>query len=365
MPTPRAVAIRSARVSLRFAPHPQFHGARFNSTRADSDVTHKARDSAISISHIISGLIGGSAVIFSGYLFYHFSGIKPAVDTVVNVSNNLKTAKTRIKESFSPSNQALSYIRSIAKAHVAFIPGGSWAVDSIFDLTDELHSTRRKEIDSIIFDAYNDIKKITDKRGSMNVGSLLAILGVLRRRVGELGKVAGKASSDAVSPILKRYPGLRDALGGKWGEFRDFARSHGPETQRVYNDAENKIINTVESKGVNAASIATIVRIVRDKSGEAKRVAENTSWDAWDHARKQAGSAWQRMPDVRKVLDDDASSLTKFGGSIATMSSIHARKAWGLVKQTADSTGRVSGNKFSEFKKFISKKVGPAERGEK
>ncbi|KAH7335784.1 hypothetical protein B0J17DRAFT_719405 [Rhizoctonia solani] len=251
---------------------------RFNSTRAD--VTRKTRSISPPIAHLVSGL----------------AGIKPAVDTAIKLSNSLNDAKLQVQDQLSakPPNEALAYLRSAAKSYVLFIPGGSWAMDSIFDTIDELHKTHRQEVDSIVYDAYNDIKNIINECGPLNAGSALAIFGVLRRRVGELGRVAGKASSDAVSLILDRNPKLREALGSKWTELKDLASRNGPETKKVYDDAANEILDTVQSKGVTEASVASMSQI---------------------------------------------------------------------VKQTADSQGRASGQKLNKFGKFVLEKVDVASQG--
>ncbi|CAE6419112.1 unnamed protein product [Rhizoctonia solani] len=363
MSTSRTLAMRSARVSLRSAPRPQARGTRFYAVQAD--VGHTAGPSPVSSSHVASGLAGGGVVLIGGYLWYQFSGVKTAVDASQRVSNTLNSAKTQIKNSLPPPNEALSYLRSVSKSYAVFIPGGSQYVDSVFDSIDELHDSHGEEIDSIISGAYNDIKKIANERKSMDVDSALAILGVLQRRAGELGNVAGKLSSDAVSPILDRYPKLRDALGGNWDEFKDFARRHGPEAKKLYDDTANKIIDTVKSNGVTAASVATIVQIVRDKSDEAKRVAENTAKDAWARARKQAGPALDKMPEIKKVLDENASTLMSVGGGVAAMSGGNSREIWDRIKQVADAKGNISESKLNELKDFILEKVEAAKKGGK
>ncbi|CAE6448682.1 unnamed protein product [Rhizoctonia solani] len=362
MSASRTLAMRSARV-FRSAPHPKVRGARFNSMQAD--VTHTAGPSPVSSSHIASGLAGGGVVLIGGYLWYQFSGVKTAVDTSRRVSNTITSAKDQIKSSLPPPNEALSYLRSVAKSYAVFIPGGSQYLDSVFDSIDELHNSHRDEIDSIISGAYNDIKKISNERKSMDLDSALAILGVLQKRVGELGNVAGKLSSDAVAPILERHPKLRDALGDNWDELKDFAKRHGPEAKKLYDDTANKIIDTVKSNGVTAASVATIVQIVREKSDEAKRIAEKTGKDAWERARKQAGPALDKMPDIKKVLDENATTLMSVGGGVAAMSGGNTREIWDRVKQVADSKGRIGDDKLNELKDFILEKVEAAKKGGK
>jgi thymidine phosphorylase len=119
----------------------------------------------------------------------------------------------------------------------------------------------------------------------------------------------------------------------------------------------------VKSNGVTAASVATIIKIVREKSDEAKQVAEKTGRDAWERARKQAGPVLDKMPDIKKVLDENASTLMSAGGGVALMSGGNSREIWDRIKQLADTKGNISEDKLNELKKFILEKVEAAKNG--
>lgn len=312
----------------------------------------------------MSGLAGGGAVLVGGYLMYYFSDLKTAVDASNRVTSTLKNAKDQVRQSIPPPNEALSYLRSVARSYAVFIPGGAASIDSVFDSVDELHAAHREEVDAIISGAYKDIKKIIDERKSVNVDSVLAVLGVLQKRAAELGNVTGNLTSDAVAPILERHPKLRDSIGGSWDEFKDFAKRNGPAVKKLYDDTANKIVDTVQSKGVTPTSIATIVQIVRDKSEEAKKVAENTAKDAWERARKQAGPTLDKIPEIKKTLDENASVLMSIGGGgIAAMSGANVREIWNRIRQVADIKGGINEDRVNELKDFILEKVEEAKRG--
>lgn len=263
-------------------------------------------------------------------------------------------------------NEAISYLRSVAKSYAVFVPGAAATIDSTFDSIEELHNSHKDEVDAIISGAYKDIKKITNERKSMDMDSVLAILGVLQKRAGELGTVASQLSSDAISPILEKHPKLRDSIGGSWDELKFLADRHGPEVKKLYDSTTAKITETVSSQGVTAASIASIVQIVREKSNEAKKLAEKGAKDAWDRASKQAAPALEKMPDVKKVLDENATTLMSVGGGgLAAMGGSNVKEIWDRIRQVADKKGGIDEKSIDELKKFILDKVEAAKKGGK
>ncbi|KAF8608722.1 hypothetical protein BDV93DRAFT_465679 [Ceratobasidium sp. AG-I] len=354
----RTLAMRSARTQLRAVPRTRIPGPRFNSTQAGSQ--------APSQSHLASGLAGGGVVLLGGYLWYYFSGVKTAVDTSKRISSSITSAKDRAVASLPEPNEAISYLRSVAKSYAVFVPGAAGAIDSTFDSIEELHNSHKDEVDAIISGAYKDIKKIANERKSLDMDSVLAILGVLQRRAGELGTVAGQLSSDAVAPFLEKNPKLRDAIGGSWDEFKSLADRHGPEVKKLYEDTTAKVTDTIKSQGVTVASIASIVQIVREKSEQAKKLAEKGAKDAWDRASKQAAPALEKMPDVKKVLDENASVLMSVGGGgLAAMGGSNVKEIWDRIKQVADKKGDLDEKTIDELKKFVLDKVEDVKKGGK
>ncbi|KAG8725055.1 hypothetical protein FRC12_003224 [Ceratobasidium sp. 428] len=357
MSASRTLAMRSAaRAQLRAVPRTRIPGARFNSTQPINN--------SASQSHLVSGLAGGGVVLLGGYLWYHFSGLKTAVNTSQRISSTITSAKNQAIQSLPEPNQAIQYLRSVAKSYAVFIPGAAASIDSTFDAIEELHDSHRDEVDEIISGAYTDIKKIVNQRKSMDLDSAFAIVGVLQQRLGEFATFAGNLSSDVMTPILDKNPKLRDALGGSWDELKSLANRHGPEVKKLYDDTANKITNTVKSQGVTASSLASIVQIVREKADEARKLAERGAKDAWERARKQAGPALDKMPDVKKVLDENASTLMSVGGGgLAAIGGSNAKEIWDRIRQVADAKGGVDQKKVDELRQFIQDKVQKATKG--
>ncbi|QRV94098.1 hypothetical protein RhiJN_22116 [Ceratobasidium sp. AG-Ba] len=357
MSASRTLALRSAaRTQLRAVPRTRVPGPRFNSTQAGNTTFNQ--------SHLVSGVAGGGAVLLGAYIWYQFSGIKTVVQTSQRISSSITSAKNKAVESLPEPNEALQYLRRVAKSYAVFVPGASASIDATFDALDELHDQHREEFDKIINGTYNDIKKVVNERKTMNVDSALAVLGVLQHRLGEFATFAGNLSSDAISPILEKHPQLRDSLGGSWDELKSLAKKHGPEVKKLYDDTANKIISTVESQGVSASSLASIVQIVREKRDEAKRLAERGAKDAWERARRQAGPALDKMPEIRKTLDENASTLMSIGGGgLAAIGGSNVKEIWDRINQLANSKGGIDQNKVDELRRFIQEKVDQAKQG--
>ncbi|KAG9119799.1 hypothetical protein FRC07_005009 [Ceratobasidium sp. 392] len=357
MSTSRTFAMRSAaRTQLRAVPRTRVPGPRFNSTQPANNTVNQ--------SHLVSGLAGGGVVLLGGYLWYHFSGLKTAVNTSQRISSTITSAKNQAIQSLPEPNEAIKYLRGVAKSYAVFVPGAAAAIDSTFDSIEELHDSHREEVDKIINGTYTDIKKIVNERKSVDLDGALAVLGVLQKRFGEFATFAGNLSSDAITPILDKNPKLRDALGGSWDELKSLAKRHGPEVKKLYDDTANKIIDTVKSQGMTAASLASIVQIVREKSDQAKQLAERGAKDAWERARKQAGPALDKIPDVKKVLDENASTLMSVGGGgLAAIGGSNAKEIWDRVKEVADAKGGIDQKKVDELRQFIQDKIDQASKG--
>lgn len=101
-------------------------------------------------------------------------------------------------------NEALAYLRSTAKAYAILIPGASATIDATFDAIDELHNAHREEVDVIIYNTYDDIKKLASS-GSVDLNTTLAILGAIQQRVVELSIIANKVHSKAIPAILDSH----------------------------------------------------------------------------------------------------------------------------------------------------------------
>jgi hypothetical protein len=206
-------------------------------------------------------------VLLGGYLWYHFSGI-----------GNVAKDKTPVPK----LNKALEYLHSIVKSYTTSIPGDSSSTDATFDsIKDlELHKWQRKEVDRIIWEAYEDVKKIVSEQKSMDLDSALAVLDALQKRTGELRAVVSKVSSGVTTPMPDKHLKLCESIGRSWSELKSRAERHVSEVKKVHDSTADKIAQTISSQGVSATSVSSIIQIVRENSDEAKKLAEKRAKDA-------------------------------------------------------------------------------------
>ena len=141
----------------------------------------------------------GKLTATAGYMYYHFSGAKKAVDASRAASQYYQETKAAIASKAPKSpNEALDYLRDVARSYLVVIPGARPHVDAAFDTIDELRDTHGEDVNRIVSDGYEEVRVIIKDSGSMDAGMAMKILDVLRRRSAELEELGKKAGKDAV-----------------------------------------------------------------------------------------------------------------------------------------------------------------------
>lgn len=175
-------------------------------------------------------------------MYYHFSGAKKAVDASRAASQYYQETKAAIASKAPKSpNEALDYLRDVARSYLVVIPGARPHVDAAFDTIDELRDTHGEDVNRIVSDGYEDVRVIIKDSGSMDAGTAMKILDVLRRRSAELEELGKKAGKDAFGSLSEKYPQLSEKLGGGYEEFKNLAQSKGPEAKRVYDETSGQV----------------------------------------------------------------------------------------------------------------------------
>lgn len=187
-------------------------------------------------------------MLLSGYTYYHFSGVKTAVQTAQSAQDYIRDTSNRVASTVSEHaknpSKALQKLRQVAHSYVALIPGAEAWVDSTFDVFDKVAETHGDEADRIASEAYAEIEKvIKDKGGATNVdaGAAWKIVDVLRRKMAELGELAKGAGQTAIGPILDKHPEVRDKIGGGYDQLRSLAESHGGEAKKILDDTTKQV----------------------------------------------------------------------------------------------------------------------------
>ncbi len=175
-------------------------------------------------------------------MYYYFSGAKAAVDASRTASQYYQETKAAIaaKAPKSP-NEALDYLRDVARSYLVIIPGARPHVDAAFDTIDELRSSHGDDVNRIISDGYDEVRVVIKDSGNMDAATAMKILDVLRRRSAELEELGKKAGKDAFGSLSEKYPQLSDKLGGGYEEFRRLAESKGPEAKKLYDETSGQV----------------------------------------------------------------------------------------------------------------------------
>lgn len=193
----------------------------------------------------------------TGYTWYHFSGVKKAVDAARSAKIYLEQTKHRLR---SKPADALSSLRQAAKSYVAIIPFAGIFVDKAFDSIDEVVDAHSDEAQAIAAKTYEDLQAVIeghdDKAGAQTA---LKILAILRRDAKEITAVGLKVGGSVIDPLAKKFPAVQDAVRGSVDNFKSFSQTKLPEVRQVYNSTEQQVktgfIHTCfQDKGLHSSS---------------------------------------------------------------------------------------------------------------
>lgn len=331
---------------------------RFQSTTAGTGPSSSA-----STSHLAAGVAGGAVVLGGGYVFYHFSGAKKAVDVSRTAQQYYAQAKQTVVEKAPKNpNEVLNFLRSTVKSYAGFIPGGSSYVDSTFDTLDQLHESHREEVDKILQSAYDEINGILkEKKEGLDVDTAWKILDVVKRRTGELEEVGKQAGKDLFQNVAEKYPQVSEKLGGGYQELKDMAQKRGPEARKILDDATNQVQKIFE-KGFSADALNQARELIQSKTDEVRKLAEKSSQDAWKRTLQEAGPYLDKLPDIKQVVEENAQKFIAAGTVSLSGSSSTVQEVFARVKEVAESG---DDKKKQELKDFISKKASDAEQQSK
>ncbi|KAI0633350.1 hypothetical protein C8Q77DRAFT_1217776 [Trametes polyzona] len=330
---------------------------RFQSTSSTS------QGSAFDASHIAAGLAGGGVVLLGGYAWYHFSGVKKAVDASQTAANYYQQTKAAIAEKAPKNpNEALDYLRDVARSYLVVIPGARPHVDAAFDTIDELRESHGEEVNRIVSDGYEEVRVIVqDQSSGLDVATAMKIFDVLRKRSSQLQDLGQKAGKDAFGSLSEKYPQLSEKLGGGYDELRRLAESKGPEAKKLYDDT-SKQIKEIFSKGFSQESLDQARQLIQSKKAEVRKLAESSSQDAWNRAMKEAGPYLDKLPDIKQLLSENQDKFIAAGAATLSGGSSSTQEIFKRIKEAAEGDGAKSKEKLKELREFVQKKAEEAEQ---
>jgi len=245
-----------------------------------------------------------------GYAWYHFSGTKQIVTTAKTVLDSANQTKEKIKQATPSTDAALKFLRSTAKTYAAAIPGGAYMIDQSFDQLEKLAESHGEQVKQIVTDSYSQLQDTLASAKGKDAGD--AVLAVINDAVGKLKELGSKIDQDVIGPFLEKNPQLQKALEGSQDQLKEIMQKQGPEAKRIRDDTYKQLSGLVAA-GLTGDSIQKAVALIQQKSTEVSKLASQTGADAWEAASKNAQPLLNKLPDVKKMLDEQ---LPKMQGVI-------------------------------------------------
>ncbi|OBZ67209.1 hypothetical protein A0H81_12858 [Grifola frondosa] len=292
-------------------------------------------------SHIAAGVVGGAIVVVGGYTWFHFSGAKKALDASNTAIAFFQKSKNAIKEKTRSSpNDALNFLRNVAKSYAAIIPGAQTFVDAAFDTLDELRESHGEEVNKIVAEAYREVQKILkESSNSVDLETGLKIMEALRRHIGKLEQVGRKAGNDIFSPLAEKYPRVAERLGGGYEELRTMAERKGPEAKKILDDTMGQV-NELLSKGYSQDALNQARQLIQCKASQVRGLAQSSPQHAWNMAVQQAAPYLDKLPGIKQLLNENTSKFMSTGADAPSDGESGAAEVFARVKDAAEKRWR-------------------------
>ncbi|KAI0342149.1 hypothetical protein BDW22DRAFT_1484995 [Trametopsis cervina] len=315
---------------------------RFQTTASTSG---PAPSGSSATTHAAAGVAGGAVVLLGVYGFYHFSGAKKAVDGAKAASTYYQQTKSAIVEKAPKNpNEALQFLRSIAKSYAGIIPGASTYVDSTFDSLDELHDTHGDELNKILQGAYDEIqgvlKDVKNQDGAgVDAATAVKLMSILRKRVGELNELGKKAGSDVFSKLEEKYPTVAQSIGSSYGDLKNLAQRGGPEAKELVDESISQVQDLLKNSKNPQDAWAKATDLVQSKSQKVKELV-------WDKVAEEA----KEHPELVKIMEENRQTFVSQGVNVRSLKEVLERV------RAAAKEGSLDDGKLKELKDFVKTK---------
>jgi arsenate reductase-like glutaredoxin family protein len=323
-------AARCARRPAARVANPQFRAQkpRFQSTESAMSGNSGAG------SHAAIGAVSGAAAALTvGYIFYRQSGARDVVVASKTAKGYVNSATQKIKEQTPEPNEALQWLRNAAQSYAAFIPGAKTYVDSAFDDLDAIRAKHGKEVDDIVREAYDEMRK--------TLGN------------GDMSLVTAHKTWDVITKHMSRIadPQLKEKLGGNVDKLKEYGDKYGPEAKKEVDRTWNQISDVVKT-GMSAANIEKIRSIVQEKVEKLKKMGD----EAWDKGMEQAKPYLDKNPQVKKLVEENADALK--GGDVQQLyervkSAVEKGDMGDLESYVKSAAGKAKDAGFGDYEKYL------------
>lgn len=221
------------------------------------------------------------------------------------------------------------------------IPGASGFVDSAFNDLDAVRSKHGKEVDSIIKEAYGELKDISQE--GMSVTAATKAWGILQKHLKRISDLAGDAASD----IISNHPALKEKVGGNLDQLKQIGDKYGPEAKKQVDETWDQIQEIVKS-GVSASTISKVQSLLQEKVQKIQELGGKV----FDQGMEKAKPYLDKSPEVKKLLEDNKEKLKKNG---------NVQELYERVKDAVQS-GKI--DTLKEYVQNTVKKVGQGSGGD-
>ncbi|KAL7272048.1 hypothetical protein RUND412_005160 [Rhizina undulata] len=340
---PVVVCIRTAGMRRSVVRYPV--GRRYESTFARFTNFTKQLDPQVS--GIAAGATGGLVTLLIGYIWYNVSGTKKVIDASKRAIDSIESIQATITELTPSPAIALPFIHSAVKEYSLLIPDGGNALDTAFD---ELYiiSDEPGEAEIILIDTYKDLKKYLQKEG-MTQDSAKKASEIVRRgalKLKELGKDVGYQ-------ILEKYPQLKEKIGSSLSQLRNLGKKYGSDGQKIV-DETYKQVQDIADKDLSLEAINSAANVVNAKTEELKELGGKLSDKAWEDSSKEVQKILDKMPEVKRILEQNMNAIKSVALSGGVSSTI-IPQVFDQVK-TISTEGPTKEN-IEKFQNFVEQKI--------
>ncbi|KAL1583370.1 hypothetical protein WHR41_08054 [Cladosporium halotolerans] len=247
---------------------------------------------------LAGGLAGGSIALFTGFLFYHFSGARGVVNSIHSAKSTADSAFQSTTKYAPEPGKAIQWLRETVDSYTKFIPGASYYVDRAFDDLEKIRGKHGEEVDAIVRESYDEMKKLTNN--GFNADSASKAWEVLQQTFVRIGRLAGDAAED----ILDNHPQLKEKVGGKFGQLKQMGEQYGPEAKKQVDETWDEVQKILQS-GFSMTAVTKIQKLVQDKSEELKKYGDQ----AWQKGMEQAKPLLDKSPQVKELVENNKEKL--------------------------------------------------------
>jgi len=273
---------------------------------------------------LYGGLFGGGAAVAVCYMFYHFTGVRGAVQTASQAKSYYDGAvdklKVNFKEQTPDTNEAIEALQSYANKYARFVPGGQGYVDTVFKDIEVIRQKHGSEVDEIVSEAYGQLRDASKK--GLNLEAVYEAWDILTKQLQRLVSLAGDAGQD----ILNNHPHLKNQLGGSFDQLKEYGDRFGPEAQKQVTQTFNEISDILK-QGFQWDTANQIRSLVQNKAQELQKLQKQ----AFDHGWEQVKPMLDKNPKVKEFVDQNMDTL-KQGNVVEVLNKVRSAVSSGSTQ---------------------------------